>query len=48
VQVAWTVTSDRRYKENITPIGMGLGFISKLNPVSYVRKNDEKGKTEYG
>jgi hypothetical protein len=48
IQVAWTVTSDRRYKENITPIGLGLGFISKLNPVSYVRKNDEKGKTEYG
>jgi len=48
IQVAWTVTSDRRYKDNITPIGLGLGFISKLNPVSYVRKNDEKGKTEYG
>jgi len=48
IQVAWTVTSDRRYKDNITTIGLGLGFISKLNPVSYVRKNDEKGKTEYG
>jgi hypothetical protein len=48
IQVAWTVTSDRRYKDNITPLGLGLGFISKLNPVSYVRKNDEKGKTEYG
>jgi galactitol-specific phosphotransferase system IIB component len=48
IQVAWTVTSDRRYKDNITPIGLGLGFISKLNPVSYVRKNDEKGRIEYG
>jgi len=48
IQVAWTVTSDRRYKDNITPIGLGLGFISKLNPVSYVRKNDENKKTEYG
>jgi hypothetical protein len=48
VQVAWTVTSDRRYKDNITPIGLGLGFISKLNPVSYQRKNDENKKTEYG
>jgi hypothetical protein len=48
IQVAWTVTSDRRYKENINPIGLGLGFITKLNPVSYVRKNDEKGRTEYG
>jgi galactitol-specific phosphotransferase system IIB component len=48
IQVAWTVTSDRRYKENINPIGLGLGFISKLNPVSYQRKNDENKKTEYG
>ncbi len=48
VQVAWTVTSDRRYKDNIAPINSGLGFISKLNPVSYVRKNDENKKTEYG
>jgi len=48
VQVAWTVTSDRRYKDNITPLGLGLGFITKLNPVSYVRKNDENKKTEYG
>jgi len=48
IQVAWTVTSDRRYKDNITPLGLGLGFISKLNPVSYVRKNDENKKTEYG
>jgi hypothetical protein len=48
IQVAWTVTSDRRYKDNITPIGLGLGFISKLNPVSYVRKNDENKKIEYG
>jgi hypothetical protein len=48
IQVAWTITSDRRYKDNITPIGLGLGFISKLNPVSYTRKNDENHKTEYG
>jgi len=48
VQVAWTITSDRRYKDNIAPINSGLGFISKLNPVSYVRKNDENKKTEYG
>jgi hypothetical protein len=48
IQVAWTVTSDTRYKDNITPIGLGLGFISKLNPVSYVRKNDENKKIEYG
>jgi len=48
IEVAWTITSDKRNKENISPIGLGLGFISKLNPVSYVRKNDENKKTEYG
>jgi hypothetical protein len=48
IQVAWTVTSDRKWKENILPSRLGLGFISRLNPVSYNRKNDESGKTEYG
>ena len=48
IQVAWTVTSDRRYKDNIQPLNLGLGFISKLNPVSYYRKADEKQRTEYG
>ncbi|MCX7878967.1 MAG: tail fiber domain-containing protein [Ignavibacteria bacterium] len=48
IQVAWTVTSDRNLKSNILPSPLGLSFIGKLNPVSYTRKNDEKGKTEYG
>ena len=48
VQVAWTITSDRRLKQNILNSNLGLGFISKLNPVSYIRINDEKQKTEYG
>lgn len=48
IQVAWSVTSDRRFKENISPISLGLGFISKLNPVSYTRINNESQKTEYG
>jgi len=48
IQVAWTVTSDRRWKENIKPSNLGLGFITKLNPVSYTRKNDENQRTEYG
>lgn len=48
IQVAWTITSDKRWKENIQPTDLGLGFISKLNPVSYARKNDEKQKVEYG
>jgi hypothetical protein len=48
IQVAWSVTSDRRLKENIYTISLGLEFISKLNPVSYTRNNDESNKTEYG
>jgi hypothetical protein len=48
VQVAWTITSDRRWKSDIQNSGLGLGFISKLRPVSYFRNNDESQKTEYG
>jgi|SRR4030095_16539555 len=48
VQVAWTITSDKRWKKKIKPSDLGLSFISKLNPVSYTRRNDESQKTEYG
>lgn len=48
VQVAWTITSDRNLKSNILSSNLGLGFIRKLRPVSYTRKNDVSGKTEYG
>jgi len=48
VQVAWTITSDKRWKSDIQNSNLGLSFISKLNPVSYIRKNDESQKTEYG
>ncbi len=48
IQVAWTITSDRRWKSEIKKSDLGLSFISKLNPVSYFRTNDESKKTEYG
>ncbi len=48
IQVAWTITSDRKWKEDITTLPLGLKFISRLNPVSYSRINDESKKTEYG
>jgi hypothetical protein len=48
IQVAWSVTSDRRWKSDIQTSSLGLNFINKLNPVSYIRKNDESKKTEYG
>lgn len=48
VQVAWTITSDRKFKTDILNSKLGLGFISKLRPVSYTRINDEHQKIEYG
>ncbi len=48
VQVAWTITSDRRWKSNIQNSNLGLDFIRNLRPVSYIRINDEMQKTEYG
>ena len=48
IQVAWTITSDRRLKSDINKSELGLGFIKKLNPVSYVRLNDSAKKIEYG
>jgi hypothetical protein len=47
-QIAWTNTSDRRWKDNIKDSDLGLDFIKTLRPVSYIRKNDEKKRTEYG
>lgn len=48
IQVAWTVTSDKRLKTNIQNSVLGLGFISKLRPVSYTRINNDMHTTEYG
>ena len=47
-QVAWSVTSDSRWKENIQSSNLGLQFITDLKPVFYTRKNDESKKVEYG
>ena len=48
IQVAWTTTSDKRWKSDIQNSNLGLNFISKLRPVSYYRNNDESKKIEYG
>jgi hypothetical protein len=48
IQVAWSVTSDKRLKDGIQTSGLGLDFVTKLNPVSYYRHNDDTRKTEYG
>ncbi len=47
-QVAWTITSDKRLKDNIEESALGLNFINALNPVSYTRRNDDSKKIEYG
>ncbi len=48
VQVAWTITSDSRLKSDIKESNLGLNFINKLKPVSYIRNNDSSKKREYG
>lgn len=48
MQVAWSVSSDSIWKENIQTSSLGLDFIKDLKPVSYTRKNDASKKTEYG
>lgn len=47
-QVALSVASDKRYKEKIAPIPLGLNFINELNPVEYIKKNDPDQKKEWG
>ncbi len=48
IKVAWTITSDSRYKTNIKTSPLGLAFINQLKPVAYTRTNDAAQKTEYG
>lgn len=48
MQVAWTTTSDRRLKDDIQNVPLGLDFINTLRPVDYFRKNDTSKKRETG
>jgi len=48
IQVAWDVTSDRRWKENIRELPYGLEFVKQLKPVDYVRKNNNAKTREIG
>lgn len=47
-QVGFSTSSDRRLKESIKPIPLGIDFIQKLLPVEYVRKNNHLRKKEWG
>ena len=45
IQVAWNITSDKKWKQNISSLPYGLNLIKALRPVEYTRKNaPEKGK----
>ncbi len=48
IQVAWTVTSDKRWKNHIRKLPYGLNMITKLQPVDYIRKNNSKQTREIG
>jgi len=48
IQVAWSATSDIRWKDQIRSLPYGLNMIEKLKPVDYVRKNNELGTREIG
>ena len=45
---AVTVTSDERYKDNITPEILGLDFINALKPVSYTLKAGSGERPHHG
>ena len=46
--VAWTISSDSRLKESITPVSDGLALVNDLNPVSYHRINNSHSDIEMG
>ncbi|WP_347921765.1 tail fiber domain-containing protein [Pontimicrobium sp. SW4] len=48
VQVAWTVTSDKRWKDQIRELPYGLNMVNRLQPVDYVRKNNTQQTREIG
>jgi len=43
-----SVTSDKRLKQNITPLKYGLDFINQLNPVEYQYKSNTNGRCHFG
>ena len=48
IQVAWTVTSDKLWKEDIRTLPYGLEFVKQLKPVDYIRKNNKDQTREIG
>ena len=48
IQVDWSITSDKRWKENVRELPYGLDMVMQLQPVDYTRKNNEKKTREMG
>ena len=48
IQVAWTITSDIKWKECVEDLSLGLNVVKGLKPVDYIRKNNASGKREVG
>jgi trimeric autotransporter adhesin len=48
IQVPWNCSSDRRWKENIEPLSLGMNFVKALRPVTYHRKNNPNADLEMG
>lgn len=48
IAVAWNCSSDRRWKENIEPLSLGMNFVKELRPVTYHRKNNPNPDLEMG
>lgn len=47
-QVPWSSTSDKRLKNHIGDLTLGLDFITKLRPVEYIRNNNAAKTKEWG
>ncbi|MCC5924050.1 MAG: tail fiber domain-containing protein [Crocinitomicaceae bacterium] len=48
IQVAWTVTSDEHWKNEITPLNYGINLVNHLKPVSYKRRHQKESRYEFG
>ncbi len=47
-QVAFTTSSDQRFKTQIKDLALGADFIARLRPVEYIRINDQNKTKEWG
>jgi phage shock protein A len=46
--VAWSITSDIRWKDKVRELPYGLAFLKDLRPVDYIRKNNTSQTRETG